>query len=147
MFDLNEVLVPVDFSDASMVTLERALTMMNGEKPVIILLHVVDPSFAELAHTNGLGTSADVLRRMRARAESELKAMAATGSGGVEINIVISEGVPFYEIVQRAEEFDVDAVVIGKVGAHDANETLFFGSTAERVVRACKRPVIVLPVA
>jgi nucleotide-binding universal stress UspA family protein len=145
MFELNEILVPVDFSDASAAVFARARALVNGEKPVIILLRVVDPSFAELAQTNGLGTREEVLRRMRTRAELELNEMAAAAGPSVEISTVLSEGVPFYEIVQRAEEFDVDAVVIGKKGARDVNEALFFGSTAERVVRACKRPVIVLP--
>lgn len=145
MFELNEVLVPVDFSQASAATFARAQWLVGGEKPVIILLHVVDLSFVGLAHAHGLGTSDDVLTTMRTWAERELTEMASTAGPGVEVVTVLSEGVPFYEIVERADEFDVDAIVIGRTGNRDTSEALFFGSTAERVVRACKRPVIVLP--
>lgn len=145
MFELNEVLVPVDFSDASRTTLAQARSFLAGENAAIIILHVIDPCFADLAATNGLGSREDILRRMRVRAERELQDMAAMPGSGVEVTTVISEGIPFYEIVRRAEEFDVDAVLIGKAGAHDPGEALFFGSTADKVIRACKRPVVVLP--
>ncbi|MEP7216255.1 MAG: universal stress protein [Anaerolineaceae bacterium] len=145
MFELNEVLVPVDFSDASRSAFARALTLVSGEAPAIILQHVIDPSFAELAEAYGLGSGAELLSRMRERARRELEAMAASAGTNVQVTPVISEGVPFYEIVRGAEEFDVDAVIIERTGVEHHAEALFFGSTAERVARACARPVIVLP--
>ena len=47
MFELNEVLVPVDFSIASRETFARALAMVDGESPAVILLHVIDPVLVE----------------------------------------------------------------------------------------------------
>ncbi|MBI5947524.1 MAG: universal stress protein [Chloroflexi bacterium] len=145
MFDLNEVLVPVDFSDASRAAFARALTLVGGDAPAIVLQHVIDPSFADLAEAYGLGARGEILVRMRERAASELEEMAASAAMPVQVTPVVSEGIPFYEIVSRAEEFDVDAVIIGRSGMQNRAEALFFGSTAERVVRACTRPVIVLP--
>ncbi len=143
MFELNEVLVPVDLSPASRTTFARAQTMVGGESPVIILLHVIDPSFVNAAVSAGMGSSRGIARKLRAKAEQEMTRMALT-AGAVEVTQVVVQGIPFYEIARHAEEFDVDAVIICKTGARDAREGLFFGSTAEKVVRACRQPVIVL---
>src|SRR5512139_2726972 len=143
VLELNEVLVPVDFSPASRETFARAQAFVGGENPVIILLHVIDPPLAGAAAAAGLGSAAGITRKLRARAEKELAAMAEAAQG-IEVVQVVSEGTPFYEIARHAEEFAVDAVIIAKTGANDAREGLFFGSTAEKVVRACRQPVIVL---
>ena len=73
----------------------------------------------------------------------EMAAMADSAAS-VEIVRMVTEGTPFYEIARHADELAVDAVVIAKTGQRDAREGLFFGSTAEKVVRACREPVIVL---
>lgn len=140
--ELNEVLVPVDFSEASRATFARVQEMVSGENPVIILLHVIDPSLVEAMVLGGLASQKTAMRKLRTRATEEMAAMAAMAS--VEVTPVVTEGIPFYEIARHAEEFDVDAVIIGKSGVRDAREALFFGSTAEKVVRACRQPVIVL---
>ncbi len=140
--ELNEVLVPVDFSEASRSTFLQAQGMVTGEGAAIILLHVIDPSLVEAVTSGGLGSQRTTLRKLRNRAAQEMAEMVASAS--VEVTPVVSEGIPFYEIARHAEEFDVDAVIIGKSGVRDAREALFFGSTAEKVVRACRQPVIVL---
>ena len=143
MFELNEVLVPVDFSIASRETFARALAMVDGESPAVILLHVIDPVLVEAISSVTGGPAAAVVGRMRARAEDEMAAMADSAAS-VEIVRMVTEGTPFYEIARHADELAVDAVVIAKTGQRDAREGLFFGSTAEKVVRACREPVIVL---
>ena len=140
--ELNEVLVPVDFSKASRATFLQAQEMVTGEGAAIILLHVIDPSLVEAVTSGGLASQRTTLRKLRSRATQEMAEMVASAS--VEVTPVVSEGIPFYEIARHAEEFDVDAVIIGKSGVRDAREALFFGSTAEKVVRACRQPVIVL---
>jgi nucleotide-binding universal stress UspA family protein len=144
MLELNEVLVPVDFSASSRSVYARALGMLSGDEPVIILHHVLDPTLAEFAEDHDLGQRSDVMALMRARAERELAVMQGEATGGVEVQSVISEGVPFFEIIRKADEFAVDAVIMGKRGVREHPESLFFGSTAERVTRGCNQPVIVL---
>ena len=64
----------------------------------------------------------------------------------VEVDIIVSEGPPFLQIIQKAQEFLADAIVMGRVGGGGRMEKLLFGSTAEKVLRASSRPVIVLPI-
>jgi nucleotide-binding universal stress UspA family protein len=143
MLELNELLVPVDFSEASRETFRQAQHLLSGEGAAIILLHAIDPALVDAAARSGLGSRMEVAEKLREHAETELAQMVASVTD-IEVVPVISQGVPFYEIVRHAEEFAVDAVVLSRNGTRGASEALFFGSTAERVVRACRQPVIVL---
>ena len=58
---------------------------------------------------------------------------------------IICEGRPFMEILQKADDFAVDAIVMSKVGRRGKVEELLFGSTAEKVLRGSTKPVLVLP--
>jgi len=146
-FEFNSLLVPIDFSSASEAILGRAMALASGEKPVLILLHVIDQSLVEFAASHGWGSAEEVTAAMRQRAQQELEGYRQRAVDGMEIDVIISEGVPFLEILRKAEDFAVDAIVIGKIGARGAIEKLLFGSTAEKVLRGSRRPVVVLPIA
>lgn len=141
----NSLLVPVDFSPAGDSAFDRAVTLARGESPVLILLHVIDPSLVEFATMHGWGSKEEVAKQMRERAERELQSYSHRADGRCEIDAIVSEGVPFLEILRKAEDFAVDAIVIGKIGTRGTVERLLFGSTAEKVLRGSSRPVIVLP--
>ncbi len=148
MFELNTLLVPVDFSPTSRAAFDRALQFVNGEKPVIILLHVLDPTLADFADAHGFGSKDNVLDEMRRVAEEtldEYRQEARQAKPEVEIETIICEGLPFMEIVKKANDLQVHAIVMGKLGSRGTAESLLFGSTAERVIRGAARPVIVLP--
>lgn len=142
----NSLLVPVDFSPASEAAFNHAVNLASGEKPVLILLHAIDPSLVDFAVGHGWGSRAEVTAQIRRRAEEQLDAFRQRAKEGIEVETAISEGVPFLEILAKSEDFLVDAIVIGKVGARGSLEKLLFGSTAERVLRGSRRPVIVLPI-
>lgn len=144
-FEFNSLLVPTDFSQASEAAVERAMSLASGEKPVLILLHVIDPSLVEFAAGHGWGSADEVIADMRQRAQEEMVNYEQRAQDGIEIDVIISEGVPFLEILRKAEDFAVDAIVIGKIGTRGAIEKLLFGSTAEKVLRGSRKPVIVLP--
>lgn len=145
LLEFNSLLVPVDFSPASQAAFQNALRLASGEKPVLIVLHVIDPTLVDFAVDHGWGSRADVTGQMRRRAEQEWDRYREQAKDGIEIDVLISEGAPFLEILRKSEDFAVDAIVIGKVGARGAVEKLLFGSTAEKVLRGSRRPVIVIP--
>lgn len=149
MFELNSLLVPIDFSPASRAAFQRALEMTTGERPLLLLLHALDPGLIQFGVAHGLGSHDQVVAKMRERADAEmadLRRQASEQAAQVEIETIVSEGVPFLEIIRKADDFQVDAIVMGKFGARGRAETLLFGSTAERVLRGTSRVVIVLPV-
>ena len=143
--ELNTLLVPIDFSPASLAAFEQAVALATGEKPVVILLHVLDHTLVEFAEAHAFCTREEATKRMRERSQQQLDELAARVAGPVEIDCLVSEGVPFLEILAKAADFAVDAIVMGKIGTRGKVEKLLFGSTAEKVLRGSNRPVLVLP--
>lgn len=58
-------------------------------------------------------------------------------------NVVVKIGHPVEEIVRMAEEEDFDLVVMGAHG-RGLLEDAMMGSTSRRVLRRCKKPVLVI---
>ena len=143
--DFNTLLVPVDFSANSKAAFAQAIGLVSGDNPVIILLHVIDPSLPEFAEEHDLGSHQEIAHRMRERAEQLLAEYTSACPDGVEIDSLISEGRPFLEILQKCDDFAVDAIVMSKVGRRGKVEELLFGSTAEKVLRGSTKPVLALP--
>lgn len=143
--EFNNLLVPIDLSPVSESIVRQALAMVTGDEPVVILLHVIDSALVEFAAEHEFGTADEILAKMKDRALRELKRFQAMAPDSIEVDVLVSEGRPFLQIVQKAEEFLADAIVMGKVGGRGAMEKLLFGSTAEKVLRTTTRPVVVLP--
>jgi glycine betaine transporter len=146
MFELNTLLVPVDFSPVSHGVFDQAVELARGDDAAIILLHVVDPSLVDLIVAMEMESREAVLRAMRERAERELATYKTRAPERIEVQSIVSEGVPFLEILRKAEDFQVDAILMGKFGTRGRIEKLLFGTTAERVIRAATRAVIVIPI-
>jgi nucleotide-binding universal stress UspA family protein len=146
MFELNTLLVPVDFSPISQAIFDQAVELARGDDAAIILLHVVDPALADFVVSLEMESREAVLRAMRGRAERELAAYKTRAADRVEVQTIVSEGIPFLEILRKAEDFQVDAILMGKFGTRGRIEKLLFGTTAERVIRGATRAVIVIPV-
>ncbi|MDH4098065.1 MAG: universal stress protein, partial [Nitrospira sp.] len=65
---------------------------------------------------------------------------------GVTLTRVILEGSPFAEIAKTARTGKVDLVVMGSYGGRSGSvDKIFFGSTAEKVVRTAGCPVLSVP--
>jgi nucleotide-binding universal stress UspA family protein len=145
-FEFNTLLVPTDFSPSARVAFQRAVGMACGDDPLIILLHVIDHSLIDFACQHEFATQEAATQAARAWAERKLEEFLVDVKPRVEVRTIICEGQPFLEILKKAEEFLVDAIVMGKIGVRGSLEKLLFGSTAERVLRGATRPVVVLPV-
>jgi nucleotide-binding universal stress UspA family protein len=95
-------------------------------------LHVLEDG--SQAEAPAAAMSEDALRRACSHASPEY-------DGSMTVRVVT--GKPFVEIIRRARE---EAANLTVVGAHGANfmKDLFFGTTAEKVVRKGDRPVLVV---
>jgi nucleotide-binding universal stress UspA family protein len=141
----NSVLVPTDFSSASRNAFQWAVRCVGGDDAVIIVLHVIDESLVDTISSHQFASREEVVGRMRARAEEQIAEYKDLAGKEIAVDTIVVEGLPFLEIVRKAEDFVVDAVVMGKVGVTGHMERLLFGSTAEQVLRGSQRPIIVLP--
>ncbi len=145
MMVFNSLLVPHDFSEPAQRVLMWARRLVDGDEPLIILMHVIDEDLVAMMVANGFGDRDDIIGRLRFQAEMHLKDCLSDDFGQVEVELVASVGIPFLEIIRKAKEFAVDAILMGRAGAGQQLGHLLFGSTAEHVLRGSTRPVIVLP--
>ena len=145
MLKSAEILVPVDFSECSVNALRVAIGMATPDGD-LTLLHVVDQHFIDDAVAAGLGASDDIRERLRQQAESNFNAMLeGLETGEVELEKMIVVGLPFVEILKIARDLDLPMIVMGVRGRSVAAEELLFGSTAERVLRGSRVPVLCVP--
>ena len=145
MLKSPEILVPVDFSPCSVNALRVAIAMAAPDGD-ITLLHVVDENFINDAVAASLGT-ADVIRtRLREQAEVNFSAMMeGLNQESVTIERMTVIGIPFAEILKIARDLDLPMIVMGVKGRSTPPEELLFGSTAEKVLRGSRVPVLCVP--
>ena len=145
MFTSPEILVPVDFSPCSVNALRVALGMAAPEGDVT-LLHVIDEHFIEDAVAASLGSSEDIRERLRQQAESNFDSMLSSlDVGQLEVEKMIVIGSPFVEILKIARDLDLPMIVMGVRGRSTPPEEMLFGSTAEKVLRGSRVPVLCVP--
>jgi nucleotide-binding universal stress UspA family protein len=112
----------------------------------LTLLHVIDHDFVNDAVDAGLGSAEDIQARMRERAEANFDAaMGGVEPGSVSVERMIVIGSPFVEILKIARDLDLPMIVMGVKGRSTPPEELLFGSTAEKVLRGSRVPVLCVP--
>jgi len=86
-------------------------------------------------------------RRLRHHARLNVRRLLESESTkGVTVTRIVLEGGPFVEIAKTARMEKVDLVVMGSYGGRSGNvDKIFFGSTAEKVVRTAGCPVLTVP--
>ncbi|HEY3579950.1 MAG TPA: universal stress protein [Pyrinomonadaceae bacterium] len=145
MLTSPEMLVPVDFSPCSVNALRIAIGMAAPEGDVT-LLHVIDQQFIDDAVAAGLGSSEDIRTRLKEQAEASFSSMLeGIDTGQVDIEKMTVVGLPFVEILKIARDLDLPMIVMGVRGRSLPPEEILFGSTAEKVLRGSRVPVLCVP--
>lgn len=140
-----EILVPVDFSPCSVNALRVAIGMAAPEGD-LTLLHVIDQEFIDDAVGASLGSSEDIRNRLKEQAEGNFTNMLeGIDAGKVNIEKMIVVGLPFVEILKIARDLDLPMIIMGVKGRSTPPEELLFGSTAEKVLRGSRVPVLCVP--
>jgi universal stress protein A len=145
MLKAADILVPVDFSPCSLNAV-RAAAGIAAPDGDLTLLHVIDHDFINDGVAASLGTSEDITARLRERAEIDFNNMLdGLDTGEVSIERMIVVGIPFVEILKIARDLDLPMIVMGVRGRSSPPEEVLFGSTAEKVLRGTRVPVLCVP--
>jgi nucleotide-binding universal stress UspA family protein len=140
------ILVAVDFSPYSALALRKARSMVREKSDRILALHVVDQDFAKSCVLNALGEEKNIKQKLFLSAKEKLKNfLNQEGMVGEGVDKLICEGIPYLEINRQAVLNDVEMIVMGSRGNSGDMNSIFFGSTTERVLRFIKRPVLCVP--
>jgi nucleotide-binding universal stress UspA family protein len=143
----RKILVGTDFSPESDVALEHAISIAQHVGAEVILAHagtVIDTADAALApESAALVEYERIVAEHAAENRTRLTALVAAVRGrGVAASERQVEGFPDTSLSELAEEVDADLLVIGTHG-RTGIKRLLLGSVAERVVRLCRRHVMV----
>ena len=143
MIALEQILVPVDFSDCSYAAIERAGAIGRRLWRALHLLHVVtDPihaTWAGYAPGTDFLNVVDELGRSARRQLEEL--VSRHGSSNVQDAVIATAwGDASYEILKYAATEHVDLIVCGTHGRSGLDRAMM-GSVAERLVRLAPCPV------
>ncbi|SEA46872.1 Universal stress protein family protein [Desulfuromusa kysingii] len=142
MKDITTVLTAIDFSDSSDNAFQMALSLAKSFSAKLLVVHVinepVDLRGFYVPHISFEKLEEEIEEGAHKMMESFCRKNLAEFKN-YECHIVA--GLPFEQIIQQADEKSADLIVIGTHGRTGFDHVLF-GSTAEKVVRKSKVPVL-----
>jgi nucleotide-binding universal stress UspA family protein len=138
----NKILVPVDFSDQSLIALKQSFNLARFTRSEILLVHVIDRDLLEtLGRFFKEGGYEDPLRD-RAQERLDKLATETQRESGVVTHSAIRKGKIYEEIVALSQQEDVKFIIMGTHGAVGLKR--FIGSNAMRVIKEADCPVITI---
>ena len=136
----SKILVPIGFSEQSMVALGQAFNIAKIKKSGIVLLSVIkEQSVMQTLFTD------DNSDELKAKVKEKLDAIALEYSKryGINVDTMVSKGKIYQQINGVSEMISADLIIMGTNGSQGRSSKVI-GSNAEKVVRLSKCPVITI---
>lgn len=141
MFKIHSILCPVDFSDASRKAVQYAREFASNMGASVYLLNVVEPRPMAVDITlNYVPLEEDLEKAAAADLQVILQELL---SAGLRAECAVEFGNPSDVILEKADEYDVNLVIMGSHGKKGLSR-LIMGSVAETVVRKANCPVLIV---
>ena len=155
--DIKKILYTTDLSEHAKHAFGYAASLARRYDAKITIFHVLEQISesvsVQLASMMGQDRWDDLMKRNENEARSAItdrlgrfcKEMAAEmpGCPFVVESIVVESGQPVEQILKQVDKSGADIVVMGTHGQGGLAEVML-GSTARRVLRRCKKPVMVI---
>ncbi|UCD80247.1 MAG: universal stress protein [Desulfobacterales bacterium] len=155
--EIKKILYTTDLSETSNFAFSYAASLADRYDAVITILHVLKDAVptSESLVTNVLGknkwrelldrSKTEIVEKVRRRLENfceETKAALPSCPFMME-EVIIKIGNPVEEIIREVNKNDYDMVVMGAHG-HGVIADAVMGSVSRRVIRRCRKPVLVI---
>ena len=136
----NKILVPIGFSEQSIMALGQAFNLAKIKNSDVVLLSVVK----EQSMMQSLFVD-DLTDQLKHKVKQKLNELAKQYGDkfGVSVDTMVSKGKIYEQINEVAELISADLIVMGTNGSQ-GNKSKLIGSNAEKVVRLSKCPVITI---
>jgi nucleotide-binding universal stress UspA family protein len=139
-----KILLPVDGSEGALAAVRHALRLMRaGLRARFVLANVQEPaSLYEVV----VAHDAEVIENVSnaAALHSLESAQALLRVAGAEFESEIAHGDPAHMLLDIAERFDCEMIVIGAQGVGTPRRRANFGSVANAVLHGAEVPVMVV---
>jgi len=140
----RKILYPTDFSDVSMKALDYIKKLRECGSVKVVILHVIDQRGIQAIKRYAPEHTIKLESEMMEQTEKELASIEKQlKKTGFKVEKRIEIGVPMREILRIEKEEDISLIVIGSHGVSNLEE-IFLGSVSEKVIRKCKKPVLVI---
>jgi nucleotide-binding universal stress UspA family protein len=136
----HSLLVPFDGSDTSRKALSRACELSKIDGGEITVLYVI-PRYEEMVDFFKTESITKSLFQEAEKIADAAKKLAA--ERGVQIKAVVQEGHVSDKIVEIADKFKNDLIIMGTHGWRGVNKAIM-GSTAERIIANAARPILIV---
>ncbi|ELY69693.1 universal stress protein [Natrinema versiforme] len=128
----QDILVPTDGSDGTRQSLTHGLTIADRFDATVHALSIVpEGPLGTLQTDEAIPAAERAVERVEAEAKRE----------GVDAATAVERGVPHEEILEYADEHEIDMIVMGTQGRTGLDRVLV-GSVTERIVRMADVPVV-----
>ncbi len=143
--DINQILVPVDFSQSSFQALQYAIRIAEQVASRLIIFHAFELGDAFTADGFAMYDLSVLEDAMRKDAEEQMQKFVSLAKfRRVPFETVVTVAPAVSEICAYAGKRDVDLIITATHGRTGLKH-LLMGSVAEHVVRHATRPVLVVP--
>jgi nucleotide-binding universal stress UspA family protein len=140
-FEIKRIAVPTDYSQSASVAMDYAVQMAKKFGAEITLIHVLEEG--AYAGIFAPSNKTEYVEKERAQLRLQEEAHALESQYGINVSQVIRSGRIYDEIIQAAQEANVDLIVMGTHGVAGWAE-FFAGSNAFRVVTQSPCPVLTI---
>ena len=137
----NHILVPIDFSEQSLVALGQAQSLARISRANLTLIHVIDDPLFSMPFFRSKETATKSVEK-KIKTELDRLAKAATEVTGSKVETTVAHGKIYEEIQNTAKKLKCTMILMGTNGRSGIRK--FIGSNALRVVRESKIPVITI---
>jgi nucleotide-binding universal stress UspA family protein len=141
---VKKILAPTDFSELSKRGIRYAFEMARDTGAEVIVYHVIDVGEEHPDVHVKFGPHHDMLEDHRRVMDKFLRGAFDELMDLVEVRQIVEFGRSFKNIVEVAEQQDVDLIVMATHGRTGLDH-IILGSVTEKIVARATRPVLVVP--
>ncbi|XQP85397.1 MAG: universal stress protein [Candidatus Pollutiaquabacter aromativorans] len=134
----NHILVPIDFSEQSLIALGQSYNLARLNRADLTLIHIIDESF----HLPFMGKKEDKSMEKKIQKELDKLASETSQTAGIKVNTMVTRGKIYEEIQKAVKKLKVSLIIMGTNGSVGFKR--FIGSNALRVIREASCPVITI---
>lgn len=145
---MKKILVPTDFSKASLIALEVASDIAKKAEARLIILHVIEQPGQESFNVTGEAEAEEswedkvfTLKLVNKQKGQLEKISEDLKNDGVKVTTLLRLGNAYHGISTIITEQNVDLIVMGTSG-HTKLEEMIIGSNTEKVIRNSECPVL-----
>jgi nucleotide-binding universal stress UspA family protein len=138
--EYDEVLIPTDGSEPAAMAIDHGLAIAQKTGARIHAVNIVD--VGDVAVSPNYTPPTEVIEHLESEGEAATDRIATQARArGLDAIIEVREGFPASDLLDYADEHDIDLITMGTTGRTGLNRYLL-GSTTERIIRHAEIPVL-----